>query len=317
MEVGMVGLGRMGMNMAKRLLRAGHRVVGYDRSPEKTEELGQEGAVEAYSLRELVQELSPPRVVWLMLPAGDPVDNCLRELSGLLSPGDIIVEGANSYYRDAVRRSEELSSKGLDLLDVGVSGGIWGLEMGYCLMIGGKREAYERLLPLFHSLAPPDGHLYCGPTGAGHFVKMIHNGIEYGMMQAYAEGFSIMDASPYREGLDYGQVARLWNRGSVVRSWLLELLERAFSEDPRLARIRGYVEDSGEGRWTVMQAIDTAVPAPVIAASLFERFRSRQEDSFAHKVLAVLRREFGGHSVVSADGPSTEIPASGPGLTQG
>lgn len=300
MELGMVGLGRMGMNMARRLLRGGHRVVAYNRSPDRTEEIVARGAVGAYSLQELVQKLSPPRVVWLMLPAGGIVEEHILELSGLLSAGDLLVEGGNTFYRDDLRRAQMLSTKGIDFLDVGVSGGIWGLDKGYCLMIGGKKEAYEKLVPVFESLAPKEGYLYCGPTGAGHFVKMIHNGIEYGMMQAYAEGFALMEASSYREHLDYARVAHLWNQGSVVRSWLLELLESAFQGDPRLSEIRGYVEDSGEGRWTVQEAVEMAAPAPVIAASLFQRFRSRQEDSFADKVLAALRREFGGHAVKPA-----------------
>lgn len=300
MELGMVGLGRMGMNMARRLLRGGHWVVAYNRSRDRTEEIVAEGAVGAYSLEELVQNLSPPRVVWLMLPAGGIVEEHILELSGLLSTGDLLVEGGNTFYRDDLRRAQMLSTIGIDFLDVGVSGGIWGLEKGYCLMIGGKKEAYEKLVPVFESLAPKEGYLYCGPTGAGHFVKMIHNGIEYGMMQAYAEGFALMEASSYSEHLDYSRVAHLWNQGSVVRSWLLELLESAFQGDPRLSEIRGYVEDSGEGRWTVQEAVEMAVPAPVIAASLFQRFRSRQEDSFADKVLAALRREFGGHAVKPA-----------------
>jgi 6-phosphogluconate dehydrogenase len=300
MEVGMIGLGRMGMNMAKRLLRGGHPVVAYNRSPEKTQEIVSHGALGAYCLSELVEKLSPPRAVWLMLPAGNVVDQYIQELSGLLRPGDILVEGGNTHYKDDLRRARILEEKSIGFLDVGVSGGIWGLEKGYCLMIGGKKEAYERLIPVFESLAPKDGYLYCGPTGAGHFVKMIHNGIEYGMMQAYAEGFALMEASSYREHFDYSRVAHLWNQGSVVRSWLLELLESAFSSDPRLSQIRGYVEDSGEGRWTVQEALESSVATPVTAVSLFQRFLSRQEDAFSDKILAALRREFGGHHILKA-----------------
>lgn len=301
MQLAMVGLGRMGMNMARRLLQGGQGVVAYDRIPEKIRELVAQGAVGAYSLAELVERLPPPRVVWLMLPAGEVVDLCLQELSGLLRQGDILIDGGNSYYRDDLRRAELLGSKGIEFLDVGVSGGIWGLEKGYCVMVGGKKELYDTLLPIFETLAPRGGCLYCGPTGAGHFVKMIHNGIEYGMMQAYAEGFAILEASPYKESLDYARLAHLWNNGSVIRSWLLELLESAFATDPRLSKIRGYVEDSGEGRWTVQEALEAALPAAVIAASLFQRFRSRQVESFSDKILAALRREFGGHSAVASD----------------
>jgi 6-phosphogluconate dehydrogenase len=287
----------MGMNMARRLLRGGHMVVAYNRSPEKTERIAKEGAQAAYGLRELAAQLDPPRVVWLMLPAGRVVDEHIEELTPFLDAGDVVVDGGNSYYKDDLRRAEALSHKGIHYLDAGVSGGIWGLHVGYCLMIGGDREIFDRLRPLFETLALQDGYLYCGPTGAGHYVKMIHNGIEYGMMQAYAEGFALLEASDYRPHLDFARVARLWNHGSVIRSWLLELLEGAFQRDPELSEIRGYVEDSGEGRWTVQEAVERAVPAPVIAASLFQRFRSRQEDTFADRVLAALRREFGGHAV--------------------
>ncbi len=297
MDLGMVGLGRMGMNMAKRLLRGGHGVVAYNRSPEKTREIVAEGALGAYSLEELVEKLPLPRLIWLMLPAGETVEQHIMELGELLSPGDILVEGGNSFYRDDLRRAQILSPKGIEYLDAGVSGGIWGLERGYCIMMGGKKEVYQKLIPILETLAAENGYLYCGPTGAGHFVKMVHNGIEYGMMQAYAEGFALLESSPYRDCLDHAQVAALWNQGSVVRSWLLELLESAFRGDPKLSGIHGYVEDSGEGRWTVQEAVELGVPAPVIAASLFQRFRSRQQDSFADKILAALRREFGGHAV--------------------
>ena len=312
MQIAIAGLGRMGMNMARRLLRGGHEVVAWNRSPGKVEEIAAEGATPAFSLREMVSLLSPPRAVWLMLPAGTVVDDTVGELMDLLSPGDCIIEGGNSFYRDDLRRAELLASRGIRYLDVGVSGGIWGLTEGYCLMVGGAREEYERLEPLFRTLAPENGVLHCGETGAGHFVKMVHNGIEYGMMAAYGEGFSIIKASPYGDGLDLAEVSHLWNRGSVVRSWLLELAEAAFREDPGLEAIKGYVEDSGEGRWTVQQAIDTGVPAPVIAASLFQRFRSRMEDSFGDKVLAALRYQFGGHAMTPV-GEEKDADDSGAG----
>jgi len=301
MKLAMVGLGRMGMNMAGRLLQGGHQVVAYNRTREKTDAIVSEGASGAYSLSELSEKLSPPRVVWMMLPAGGAVGEHVERLREILSPGDIVIDGGNTYFKDDVRREAYLKEKDVRLVDVGVSGGIWGLEAGYCLMIGGSAEAYTYLEPVFKTLAPEEGYLYCGPIGAGHFVKMVHNGIEYGMMQAYGEGFDILEHSPYGESLDYERVAHLWNQGSVIRSWLLELAESAFAKDGRLADIRGYVEDSGEGRWTVQQAVETGVSAPVTTASLFARFRSRQDDSFADKVIAALRREFGGHAVVTTD----------------
>ncbi len=297
MQIAMIGLGRMGMNMARRLLGGGHEVVAYNRSRDKIDELVRDGAVGAYSLPEVVEKLAPPRAVWIMLPAGEAVERTLEVLEELLEAGDIIVEGGNSYYRDDIRRAEKLAPRGIRYLDAGVSGGIWGLTVGYCTMVGGPREIFDHLEPVFRTLAPEDGYLYCGPAGAGHFVKMVHNGIEYGMMQAYGEGFEILEASPYAADLDLGKVAHLWNQGSVIRSWLLELAEEAFGRDPSLEEITGHVDDSGEGRWTVQQAVDTAVPVPVIAASLFARFRSRQENSFSNRVLAALRREFGGHEV--------------------
>jgi 6-phosphogluconate dehydrogenase len=300
MQIGMIGLGRMGMNMVKRLLLDGHEVVAYNRTPEKTEEIVREGATGCFSLVELVEKLTQPRAVWLMLPAGKPVDDHLQQLRELLDPHDLIIDGGNSYYKDDIRRGDFLAEKQIKLVDVGVSGGIWGLEVGYCLMAGGDRQVYNYLEPIFKTLAPQEGYLYCGPTGAGHFVKMVHNGIEYGMMQAYGEGFAILDGSPYGEFLNYAQVAHLWNQGSVIRSWLLELLEAAFGKDERLTKIRGYVEDSGEGRWTVLQAVESGVAAPVIALSLFRRFSSREKDSFEDRVLAALRREFGGHPVKAA-----------------
>ena len=301
MQVGMIGLGRMGMNMAKRLLQGGHRVIAYNRTREKTDLLVKDGAIGAYSLPELVEKLSPPRVVWIMLPAGSAVDEHINQLKEILFPGDIVVDGGNTYYKDDIRRAQTLSGKDIRFMDAGVSGGIWGLKVGYCMMIGGPKETYQYLEPLFKTLAPHDGYLHCGATGAGHFVKMVHNGIEYGMMQAYGEGFEILDASPYGESLNYAEVSHLWNQGSVIRSWLLELAEAAFAKDGKLSDIRGYVEDSGEGRWTIQQAIENGVSAPVIALSLMRRFRSQKEDPFSDRVVAALRREFGGHAVVPAD----------------
>jgi 6-phosphogluconate dehydrogenase len=300
MDLAIIGLGRMGMNMARRLLKGGHRVVAYNRTPEKTDRLVTEGAVAAYSLTEATALLDSPRIIWVMLPAGKVVDQHIGELKSLLSPGDIIIEGGNSYYKDDIRRAADLHENGIHYMDAGVSGGIWGLDIGYCTMVGGDRKTFEFLDPIFKTLAPENGYLYCGPTGAGHFVKMVHNGIEYAMMQAYGEGFEIMQASPYAEHLDYQDISNLWNQGSVIRSWLLELLADAFGKDARLDDIRGYVEDSGEGRWTVQQAIDTNVPAELITLSLFRRFRSRQENTFTDRVLAALRREFGGHATKKA-----------------
>ena len=301
MQLAMIGLGRMGMNMVRRLLQGGHEVVAYNRTPQKTEAIAREGATAAYSLSELAEKTSTPRVVWMMLPAGPPVDEHLVQLGDLLSAGDVVVDGGNTYYKDDVRRAAMLEEKGLRYLDAGVSGGIWGLKVGYCLMIGGPKEVYHDLEPVFETLAPKDGYLYCGGAGAGHFVKMVHNGIEYGMMQAYGEGFQILEASPYADTLNYAEVAHLWNQGSVVRSWLLELAEAAFAEDGRLEKIRGYVEDSGEGRWTVHQAVETGVSAPVITLSLMNRFRSREKDTFSDRVVAALRREFGGHAVAGRE----------------
>ncbi|MDB9822600.1 decarboxylating 6-phosphogluconate dehydrogenase [Deltaproteobacteria bacterium] len=300
MRIGMIGLGRMGMNMAKRLLKGGHEVVVYNRTPEKVDQLVKEGAKGAYSLAELTKNLSPPRITWIMLPPGSTVEGHIEQLADILSPDDIVIDGGNSYYKDDTRRSQLLSEKGIKFMDVGVSGGIWGLASGYCLMAGGTRETYDYLEPVFRTLAPEEGCLYCGAVGAGHFVKMVHNGIEYGMMQAYGEGFDILEASPYSESLNFAEVAHLWNQGSVVRSWLLELAEEVFKKDSKLTEIEGYVDDSGEGRWTVQQAIDSGVPSPVIALSLMQRFRSRNKDSFSDRVVAALRREFGGHAVVSA-----------------
>ena len=299
MQVGMIGLGRMGMNMARRLLTENHQVIVYNRTQEKVEQIVKEGAIGSASLEELAQKLSPPRVVWMMYPAGELVDETTSTLSSVLSEGDILVEGGNSYYKDDIRRARTLKTKGIHYVDAGVSGGIWGLKIGYCMMIGGDEADFRHIEPLLKTLAPPDGYLYCGSTGSGHFVKMIHNGIEYAIMEAYGEGFELLKSSPYGENLGLDKVAHLWNQGSVVRSWLLELLESALEKDPQLSDIRGYVEDSGEGRWTVLQAVESGVSAPVIALSLFKRFQSRENDLFSDKVLAALRREFGGHAVVS------------------
>jgi len=301
MQIAIIGLGRMGMNMAKRLLLGGHEVVAFNRTPTKTDQLVKDGAIGAYSISEVVDKLSHPRVTWIMLPAGSTVDEHINKLKEILSPDDIVIDGGNTYYKDDIRRGDQLAKRGIKFMDAGVSGGIWGLEKGYCLMIGGDKETYQYLEPIFKTLAPEKGYLFCGGIGAGHFVKMVHNGIEYGMMQAYGEGFDILEASPYGESLDYAAVSHLWNQGSVVRSWLLELMESAFANDPNLSDIRGYVEDSGEGRWTIQQAIETGVSAPVIALSLMRRFRSQVQDSFSDKVVAALRREFGGHTTVAAD----------------
>jgi 6-phosphogluconate dehydrogenase len=270
-------------------------VIAYDRSREAIARAVQTGGVAADSIRDLATRLQPPRSVWLMVPSGDPVDDTIRELLPLLDRGDVIVDGGNSNYRQTLNRAESLKAEGIYLVDAGTSGGIWGLELGYCMMIGGDAEAVARLDPLFKTLAPAAGYAHVGPSGAGHFVKMIHNGIEYGMLQAYGEGFELLKTS--RFNLDLGNIARLWNQGSVVRSWLLELAETALRKDPELASIRGYVEDSGEGRWTVEEAIDKEIPAPVLTLSLFARYASRQDDSFSAKVIAALRNEFGGHAI--------------------
>jgi 6-phosphogluconate dehydrogenase len=299
MQIGMIGLGRMGKNMALRLLGGGHRVVGWNRTPEPLAELAARGATAARDLRDLPTRLAPPRTVWLMLPAGEPTESTIAQLATLLARGDLIVDGGNSYYKDSRRRAAELKARGIQFVDAGTSGGVWGLEAGYCLMVGGEVEAVAQLEPALATLAPPDGYMHVGPSGAGHFIKMVHNGIEYGMMQSYAEGFELIRASDYSP--DLARVARLWNHGSVVRSWLLELAERAFAADPDLKQLDDYVEDSGEGRWTVSESIDRAVPLPVLTLALQMRFRSRQEQSFAGKVLAALRREFGGHAVRKAE----------------
>ena len=295
MDIGFVGLGRMGLNMTIRLTRAGHRVVAWNRSADKVAEARAHGATGAASLAALVESLAVPRSIWAMIPAGKPVDDLLDALAPRLARGDLVVDGGNSNYKDSMRRAERMKAAGFESVDAGVSGGIWGLENGYCIMLGGESQMVARLRPALDSLAPRDGWRHVGGAGAGHFAKMIHNGIEYGMMQAYAEGFELLRASDYAYDLE--RIAHLWNQGSVVRSWLLELAERAFARDPGLEKIRGYVEDSGEGRWTVLEAIDRDVPAPVLALSLFARFRSRQDDSFRDRVIAALRSQFGGHAV--------------------
>jgi len=294
-RLAMVGQGKMGLNMTRRLLRGGHEVVALDRSRSAVEAAARDGAIPAASISEAVSHLSPPRIVWLMVPAGAPVDENVDRLGSVLSPGDIVVDGGNSLFKEAPRRAERLGSKGIRFLDAGTSGGVWGLTEGYCLMVGGDEEAYRTVSPILSTLAPPEGHAYMGPHGAGHFVKMVHNGIEYGMMQSCAEGFDLLSAAPY--DLDLRSIAALWNRGSVIRSWLLELAERALAKDPGLAALSPYVEDSGEGRWTVEQSIAAGVPLPSIALSLYMRFFSRQENSFAMRMLAALRNEFGGHPV--------------------
>ncbi|MBN1847393.1 MAG: decarboxylating 6-phosphogluconate dehydrogenase [Deltaproteobacteria bacterium] len=301
MQLAMIGLGRMGINMARRLIKGGHEVVGYNRTREKTEQLVQEGATGAFSIPEVVEKLRSPRIVWLMLPAGQVIDEHLDRFKEILSPGDMVIDGGNTYYRDDIRRADLLSDKDIRFMDVGVSGGIWGLEKGYCLMAGGKKNIFTYLEPVFQTLAPEEGYLLCGDVGAGHYVKMVHNAIEYGMMQAYGEGFDILNASPYADTLVFADVAHLWNQGSVVRSWLLELAERAFQKNERLSDIKGQIEDSGGGRWTLEQAIDAGVSVPVIALSLMRRFESQARDSFSNKVVAALRREFGGHETMSVD----------------
>jgi len=296
MEVAMVGLGRMGGNMARRLLRGGHRVVVWNRTYAKAEELGAEGAEPVKQLTDVVKALEAPRAIWIMLPYGDATQAAIDELTPLLDEGDILIDGGNSPFQHDIERGAQLKAKGIRYLDAGTSGGVWGLEVGYCLMVGGDKSAFDVVEPLLKTLAPPGhGYEYCGGHGSGHFVKMVHNGIEYGMMQAYAEGFELLNATAW--DLDLASIADLWNQGSVVRSWLLELAADAFKKDPGLEQITGYVEDTGEGRWTVEQAIAHSVPMPAISAALFTRFRSRQEDTFSGKVLAALRNEFGGHAV--------------------
>ncbi len=291
----MVGLGRMGANMSRRLLDGGHEVVAFDVDPAAVEQLVAEGAAGADTLETLVQKLSSPKAVWLMLPAGEATGSAIARLAELLDAGDLVVDGGNSRHVDSVARAGLLGEAGIEFVDCGTSGGIWGLTEGYCLMVGASDRAFRRIEPLLAALAPEDGYARVGPPGAGHFVKMVHNGIEYALMQAYGEGFQLMHEGG--AGVDVARVAELWRHGSVVRSWLLDLAARALQGDPELSALDDYVEDSGEGRWTLEYAIDRAIPAPLIALSLFERFSSRQASSFSHKLVAALRKEFGGHGV--------------------
>jgi len=320
MQLGMIGLGRMGGNMVRRLMHGGHQCVVFDLNADNVKALAGEGATGASSMEEFVKKLSKPRAAWVMVPAGAATETTVMKLAGSMEPGDTIIDGGNSYFKDDIRRAKILKDQGLHYLDVGTSGGVWGIERGYCMMIGGSKESATRLDPIFKTLAPgvgdvaptpgregkkstaEQGYLYCGPSGAGHFVKMVHNGIEYGLMQAYAEGFDIMRNANLKElpedqrfTFDLSDVAELWRRGSVVGSWLLDLTAMALTEDPNLARFTGTVEDSGEGRWTIMAAIEEAVPCDVLSASLFTRFRSRQEHTFAEKLLSGMRNKFGGH----------------------
>lgn len=319
MQIAMVGLGRMGANMVRRLMRDGHACVVYDRNPEAVASLVKEGATGAASLEELAAQLTPPRAAWIMVPAGEITESAVMALADRFAAGDVIVDGGNSYFKDDVRRARTLAERGIRYLDAGTSGGVWGLDRGYCLMVGGDEAAYERLEPVFRSLAPggsgiapasgrsgggsaEQGWLYCGPAGAGHFVKMVHNGIEYGLMQAYAEGFDILRnadtetlPADERYNFDLADIAELWRRGSVVTSWLLDLSAEALARNPDLSNFSGFVQDSGEGRWTVQAAIDEAVPAEVLTAALYARFRSRQEHTFAEKMLSAMRQGFGGH----------------------
>ncbi len=319
MHIGMVGLGRMGANMARRLMRGGHAAVVFDLSAERVQELAREGATSTSSVDALVGALTPPRAVWLMVPAGQPTEQMVSRVAALLSPGDVVIDGGNSNFKDDVRRAAALKAKQIHYLDIGTSGGLWGIDRGYSLMIGGPRDLVERLEPIFRTLAPGDdgtpptpgrpaggtaqqGYLYCGPAGAGHFVKMVHNGIEYGLMQAYAEGFDILRnaageqlPADQRYEFDLGEIAEVWRHGSVVGSWLLDLTATALVEDPQLAQFSGVVQDSGEGRWTIETAIREAVPVDVLASALFARFRSRQSHTFAEKVLSAMRYKFGGH----------------------
>ncbi len=325
MQIGMVGLGKMGANMTRRLMRGGHEVVVTDLSADNVKSLAGEGAVASSSLDDFVSKLAKPRVAWLMVPAGDATEKTVQALAAKFERGDILIDGGNSYYKDDVRRSQQLKDNGIHYLDVGTSGGVWGLERGYCMMIGGPKPAFEQLNAIFKTLAPgrgdiprtpgrdkmpgtaEEGYIYCGPSGAGHFVKMVHNGIEYGIMQAYAEGFDIFRNATsqelpeqHRYDLNLGDIAEVWRRGSVVSSWLLDLTAMALTENPTLSEYTGFVQDSGEGRWTIEAAIEEAVPVDVLSAALFTRFRSRQEHTFAEKMLSAMRQKFGGHIELSA-----------------
>jgi 6-phosphogluconate dehydrogenase len=297
MQLAMIGLGRMGGNMVERLMRNGHQLAVYDRSPDAVAKYQKLGATPSSDLSGVVGALKGRKIIWIMVPAGDPTQQTIDDLVPLLSNGDIIIDGGNSNFHDTIRRGKELAARGIEFIDSGTSGGIWGLENGYCLMVGGTDDAVKHCEPIFTALAPKDGYAHVGPTGAGHYVKMVHNGIEYGLLQAYAEGYEILNASKIFPKLDLAQIAEVWQHGSVVRSWLNELAVTAFQRNANLSDIKGWVADSGEGRWTVQEAIDLDVPAPVITLSLQTRFRSRQADSFGAKVIAALRNEFGGHAV--------------------
>jgi len=311
MKIGLIGLGRMGKNMALRLLVGGHQVIGLNRSPDPYQELVAAGGTAAVDLDDLVGHLEAPRVVWCMVPSGQPTEDIVSELVARLAPGDVIVDGGNSNFHDSVRRATLAAARGIHFLDAGTSGGIWGRTVGYCLMVGGSSEAFAIVQPALATLAPPDGYQHVGASGAGHYSKMVHNAIEYGMMQAYAEGFELLNVSGY--GYDLEKLSHLWNQGSVVRSWLLELAERAFAADPGLVTLSDHVDDSGEGRWTLIESIDKAVPMPVLALALQARFRSRQESSFSGRMLAALRREFGGHAVQpTGSGPVGSTPNDPP-----
>jgi len=294
----MIGLGRMGGNMVERLIQRGHEVVAYTRDQSKVQKAVEHGALGAKDLEDLVRQLPAPRSIWIMVPAGQPTQDMIERLVPIIAKGDLLIDGGNSRYTDDIARYNALKPKGIHYMDAGTSGGVWGLQVGYCLMVGGDVEDFERIKSALTALAPPDGLLHCGPVGSGHFVKMVHNGIEYGLMQAYAEGFEILESSQY--DLDLAKIANLWNQGSVVRSWLLELTALALEADPSLAKLAPFVEDSGEGRWTVEESIRLSVPAPIIALSLQMRFRSRQDNSFSSRMLAAMRQQFGGHAVKEA-----------------
>jgi 6-phosphogluconate dehydrogenase len=314
MEIAIIGLGRMGMNMLERLAKDGHTVYGYDTSPEKMPEVEKRGGKGVTDLHEAISgQKQTPKIAWIMVPQGKPVDDTIAKLKAVMSAGDIIIDGGNSYFKDTVQRGKGLEESGINYVDCGTSGGVWGLKEGYCLMYGGNPDACKTAEPIFKTLAPPDGYVYCGASGSGHYTKMVHNGIEYGMLQSYGEGFDILHASEYK--LDLTAIAAAWRYGSVVRSWLLDLLVLAFKSDENLQHIKGYVEDSGEGRWTIQEAIDHNVPAPVITASLFERFHSRETENFAAKVIASLRNEFGGHAVKSSDNSIHDATGSGSGTS--
>jgi 6-phosphogluconate dehydrogenase len=300
MEMGMVGLGRMGGNMVLRLMKRGHRMIAYDRSADAIKEKASQGAVGAFTVEDFVKAFqSKPRVMWVMVPAGDPTTEAIDQLAALGDPGDIIIDGGNTNWKVAIGDAVRVKAKGMHYMDAGTSGGIWGLANGYSLMVGGEKDTFDHCLPLLKDLAPDDGGLvHTGPEGSGHFVKMVHNGVEYGLMQAYAEGFQVMKLSKAFPGMDMHAIAEAWRTGSVVRSWLLDLIARGLEADPELSAIKGYVEDTGEGRWTVEAAIDESVPVPIIAESLFARFRSRMENTFGDRMLAMMRNQFGGHAVV-------------------